>query len=58
MALYLRCPSCGKEAQYGGYPAEPILSTVLCLSCRFFGPGAGFEHRHDAGEKCGKEFRP
>ena len=56
MVLKLKCPRCGKVAEYAGYPSDPVLSTVLCLHCRYAGSGATFEHLHPEGERCSKDI--
>jgi len=40
--MLLRCPKCDVVADYGGWPANPILSTVYCLACGHAAPGAAF----------------
>ena len=55
--LKLTCPRCHRLKEYAGYPPDPILSTVLCLNCRYAGPGGTFEHEHPTGERCAKDVR-
>ena len=40
--MILKCPSCGQEAEWEGYPTDPKLSTVVCLRCGHGAPGAAF----------------
>ena len=55
--LKLTCPRCHREKEYGGYPADPVLSYAVCLDCFYVGPGATFEHKHPTGERCAKDVR-
>ena len=56
MALMLKCPKCKTTELYGGYPADPRLSTVLCR-CGYAGPGATFKHYHTDDETCALNYR-
>ena len=40
--MTLKCPKCHSVAEYSGYPSDPKLSTVVCLSCGYAGQGATF----------------
>ena len=53
--LMLTCPRCHTESGHGGYPSDPVLSTVMCLHCGYGGPGGGFTHHHPDGEQCSVE---
>lgn len=52
--LQLKCPQCKSISAYAGYPADPILSNVQCLTCGYIGVGGSFKHIHPAGESCRK----
>ena len=53
--VMLTCPRCHTESGYGGYPNDPVLSTVMCLHCGYGGAGGTFTHRHPDGERCNKD---
>lgn len=37
--LFLECSLCGNVSAYGGYPAVPQTSTVMCLTCGYLQVG-------------------
>jgi len=41
--MKLKCPKCGQVAEWTGYPADPQVSTIMCLKCGYKGAGGSFE---------------
>lgn len=51
--MKLKCPKCKTVLPYGGYPSNPNVSTVACLTCGYVGAGYAF---HRICDGCGKDF--
>ncbi len=54
--MQLECPKCKTVSEYAGYPPNPQMSTVICLTCGWAGMGAAFKRIFQKSDKVKVRF--